>query len=359
MRVLQYTHRWLELSAGFVYAHVTTSRHPNIVVVRDHFENRDAYPLRRVINLASIRDRSRLNLSNATMLRAIGTATRAQLCHVHFAYAAPDALRLTRQRRIPFVLSLHGHDASAWPREHPEDFGPLAGGVSAVIVPSLFLADQAKQLGFPEDRIHVIPSGIDTEWFTPDPDTTADTAEVLFVGRLVEKKGLDVLLRAWTRVAAAVPDAGLRIIGSGPLLPLVTSPDLDRVVYEPPDPRRRSAQVRDAIRAAAVVVTPSRTAADGDTESLLLVNLEAQACGRPVVTTRLGGIPEFVRDGETALVVPEADPGELTDALITLLRDRDLASRLGHAGVAWAQSFDVRRCTAEVDDLYDRLLRRQ
>jgi len=354
--VLHYTHRWLELSAGFVHDQIVNSRHHKYVLVRDRFENRQAYPYRWVWSLASLQHRARTHFDNSAMLLAAGSATRAKLCHVHFAYAAPDVLDLVQRRGIPFVLSLHGHDASAWPQDHPEDFRRLTPAVSAVIVPSLFLAERATHLGFGPDRIRVIPAGIDTRWFSPGSPRSGTPNEVLFVGRLVAKKGVDVLLAAWARVAEAVPGTRLRVIGDGPMRPLVTSANIPGLVYEPPDPARRRAQVRDAMRAAAVVVTPSRTAADGDVESLLLVNLEAQACGAPVVTTDHGGIPEFVRAGRTALVVAEGEPGALAEALTTVLGDHALAVRMGREGVGWAQQFDVRRCAAKVDDLYDELL---
>ena len=115
-------------------------------------------------------------------------------------------------------------------------------------------------------------------------------------------------------------------------------------------------QSRAAIRAASVVASPSRTATDDAVESLLIVNLEAQASGRPVVTTRHGGIPEFVDEGRTALVVPEADPAALARALVAVLRDHQLAARLGGAGPAWARQFDVGVCAARVDAVYDALL---
>ena len=126
---------------------------------------------------------------------------------------------------------------------------------------------------------------------------------------------------------------------------------------EPADPARRATQVRDAIRRARVVVTPSKTAADGDVETLLLVNLEAQASGRPVVTTRHGGIPEFVEEGRTALLVPENDPRALAEAIVAVLSDASLARRLGSAGPEWARRFDWGTQAAAVDDLYDGLIR--
>jgi glycosyltransferase involved in cell wall biosynthesis len=151
-----------------------------------------------------------------------------------------------------------------------------------------------------------------------------------------------------------VPEAQLRVLGFGPLEGLARSGG-SGVTVELTDRARRAEQVRDAIRGARVVVTPSRTADDGDVETLLLVNLEAQASGRAVVTTRHGGIPEFVDDGKTGLVVPENDPGALADALVATLAEPGLAETLGEAGPAWVAQFDVRTCTARVDDLYDRL----
>lgn len=109
------------------------------------------------------------------------------------------------------------------------------------------------------------------------------------------------------------------------------------------------------MRQAAVVVSPSRTAADGDSESLLVVNLEAQASGRPVVTTRHGGIPEFVEEGTSALVVAENDPAELAEGIIRLLADPELAGHLAANGPSVAARFDVTRATRQLDDLYEEL----
>jgi glycosyltransferase involved in cell wall biosynthesis len=75
-----------------------------------------------------------------------------------------------------------------------------------------------------------------------------------------------------------------------------------------------------------------------------------------VVTTRHGGIPEFVAPGETALLVPEGDADALAEALIRVLADRELASRLGAAGPALAARFDATAMAERVDDLYDALL---
>ena len=87
----------------------------------------------------------------------------------------------------------------------------------------------------------------------------------------------------------------------------------------------------------------------------MLVNLEAQACGRPVVTTRHGGIPEFVDPDGSALVVDEGNVDALADALIRVLRDDELAGQLAERGPSVAERFDVRACSARIDAVYDDL----
>jgi glycosyltransferase involved in cell wall biosynthesis len=252
---------------------------------------------------------------------------------------------------------LHGHDITGLLYDQPGFYVGVPDAVDAVVVPSRFLAASSERAGFDAEKTHVIPSGVDTEFFTPTP-LPSGPPTVAFVGRLVAKKGLDVLLAAWPRVRADVPAARLVVLGSGEDARLLDGTD-DSITHIKPDPAKRHAQVRDLIRTAHVVVSPSRTSPTGDSESLLLVNLEAAASGRPVVSTRHGGIPEYVEDGRNGLLVAEGDPDELAEAIIRVLSDAALAERLGTAGVAHAAQWDVRSCAARVDDLYDALLERR
>jgi colanic acid/amylovoran biosynthesis glycosyltransferase len=354
VRVLHYVEHWLELSAGFVHAQVIRSSHPKVVVSHNATENLASFPVRPLFHFDRLADAvppRRWPAVRTTALRGIATAYRTDVVHVHFGYVVRDVLPIVSRRRH-LVLSLHGDDALALPHRQPGHYGPVIDVVSAVVVPSTFLADAAVELGFDRDRLHVIPSGIDTEFFAPTPVPTEPV--VTFVGRLVEKKGIDTLLAAWPTIRATVGQARLRILGAGPLASLLPSDDLS-IEHVHPDPRRRAEQVRDVIRSAKVVATPSRTTEAGDAESLLLVNLEAQASGRPVVTTDHGGITDFVARDESAFVVPERDADALAEALIAILADDGLARRLGSAGPAVARRFDVADCAARVDELYSSL----
>jgi glycosyltransferase involved in cell wall biosynthesis len=327
-----------------------------VVVSRERLENVAAFPVRgRPLSLAPIVDRlppGARPTAVAAALASTATVGRLGIVHVHFGTRVQDVRGVVHRLGLPLVVSLHGFDATSLPRRQPTLYEPVLDLVAAVIVPSRFLAGQATALGFPADRISVIPAGVDTRAFVATPLPEGPPV-VGFVGRLVEKKGIDVLAAAWPHVRQRRPDARLLVLGDGPLRPLLHGLPATTVVD--PDPARRHDQVRDVLRAATVVVTPSRTAEDGDAESLLLVNLEAQASGRAVVTTRHGGIPEFVEEGKTALLVPEDDAPALAEALLRVLDDPVLAARLGGAGPAVAARFDVAGCVRRVDELYDRL----
>jgi glycosyltransferase involved in cell wall biosynthesis len=357
LRVLHTMQTWLPLSEQFVHTTVSMSRHRGVVVARHRLEHRDVFPYEPVYSLHSLipprMANTRVERRVVTgALLAVALGHRVDLVHHHHGYRLLDPLGLVTRRKLPYVVSLHGHDVTAFADEWPGTLERAADAVDAVIVPSRFLVPFAERRGFPRERIHVLPSGVDTSWFTPTPVPAEPT--VLFVGRFVEKKGLDTLLAAWPKVHAAIPEAALHVLGLGPLETLARSGG-PGVTVELTDASRRRAQVRDAIRSARVVVTPSRTAADGDVDTLLLVNLEAQASGRAVVTTRHGGIPEFVDEGSTALLVEENDPAALADGLITALGEAGLAERLGAAGAVWAKQFDAHVCTARLDDLYTTL----
>ena len=357
--VLHYVEHWLELSAGFVHAHVSRSRHRGVVVSHNPTENLQAFPaspLWRLDPLHRLIPPSQWPRVRTAALRAGAAAYRARVVHVHFGYVAGDVVPFVRASDIPLVVSLHGHDVTALPRTSPGHYDDVIATAAAVVVPSTFLRDHVVSLGFAPDRVHVIPSGVDTSWFTPSPLPVQP--EVAFVGRLVEKKGLDVLLEAWPAVRAGVPGANLTVLGDGPLASMVSQAG-NGVRHLLPDPARRTEQVRELLRSARVVTSPSRTAADGDTESLLLVNLEAQASGRPVVSTRHGGIPDYVEDGASGLLVEQADAHALAAALVQVLQDDALATRLAQRGPAVASRYDVARCTGQVDDLYDELIARR
>jgi glycosyltransferase involved in cell wall biosynthesis len=165
--------------------------------------------------------------------------------------------------------------------------------------------------------------------FDPPRAPLGDPPVAAFAGRLVRKKGADVLLRAFARVRRELPEARLVVVGDGP-----ERPGLERLVRDlglggavTMCGRLSRDEAADRLDGAWVQVVPSRYQ-----EPFGVVILEAMARGTAVVASRTGGIPEIVRDGETGLLVPPEDEDALAGALLAVLGDRALAERLGRAG---------------------------
>ncbi|MHB1710031.1 MAG: glycosyltransferase [Acidimicrobiales bacterium] len=353
--VLHFAADWLPASEVFVYDLIRHLKQPAVVVTPNPLQNTERFPLPDVHSLVTLYRIVRPPILRSKIATArLGLLVRRRhvdLVHVHHGYGIEHVLGVVRRHRLPVVLSLHGHDVTGYLEYRPDAYREVIDHVAAVVVPSRFLVPYARAAGFDPAIVHVMPSGVDTVFFSPTP-LPEGPPTVLFVGRFVAKKGLDVLASAWPAVQAAVPAARLALLGFGPLEGLARAIPGNVSIHLSPD----RATVRDAMRAATVVVSPSHLAPDDAVESLLMVNLEAQASGRPVVTTRHGGIPEYVRDGETALVVEENDRDALADALVRLLRETELAARLGAAGPAAVADLDVHRTAARMDALYDDLI---
>ncbi|HSA56355.1 MAG TPA: glycosyltransferase family 4 protein [Gemmatimonadaceae bacterium] len=195
--------------------------------------------------------------------------------------------------------------------------------------------------GIPRALIRVIYCGIDSAWYTPDPTARAPQPLFVYLGRLKKYKRVDLILRAFAR--AAIPGATLEIAGAGDhregLERLARSLDLgDRAKFlgrisEP-------AKLTLLRRAWALAFTSPK-------EGWGITNLEAAACGTPVVASDSPGIRESVRDGETGYLVPHGDVDALTAAMRRLAADRTRVETLGRQGRDFATTFTWDRAATE------------
>jgi glycosyltransferase involved in cell wall biosynthesis len=186
-----------------------------------------------------------------------------------------------------------------------------------------------------------------------------DPASVLFVGRLVEKKGCEVLIRAMHRVQLRIPDVVLTIVGDGPLrasLEALAGSLGIRCRFTGAAP---AALVRQLLRQTAVACVPSQTAQNGDSEGLPIIVLEAQSMGVPVVSTFHAGIPEAVVHGQTGLLAAEGDCEALAENLMLLLESEKLRAEYGARGAQRiAECFDLKSQTRCLEEIYAEVLRR-
>jgi colanic acid/amylovoran biosynthesis glycosyltransferase len=216
----------------------------------------------------------------------------------------------------------------------------------------VFIRDRALEAGFPPQKLLVHYIGINRDLFLPSSPREKPQG-ILFVGRLVEKKGCEYLVRAMEIVQRVDPLCELTVIGEWPLRPSLEmlARELNIRCYF------RGTQsneiVRDALRNARIFCVPSVTATDGDSEGLGMVFAEAQAMGVPIVSSEHGGIPEIVANRRTGLLAPERDYRALADALCLLLADEDLWQRFHRAGPQHIQQhFDLKKQTAELENIY-------
>jgi glycosyltransferase involved in cell wall biosynthesis len=286
-----------------------------------------------------------------------------RLIHAHFGPDGVRVLPLRRALQLPLVVTFHGFDATL-DDDADGTFGfrqfvrrrtLLAAEASLVIAVSEFIAGRLRGLGFPPEKVVVHHIGVDTAVFRP-LSAQVHPRRVLFVGRLLEKKGVLLLLDAMHVVRRTVPDAELVIVGDGPLRSRI---ELEagrnrRVLITG---RQTPEQVREWMTSATVLAVPSIVAANGDAEGLPTVVLEAAAMGLPVAAFSSAGIPEAVLQGRTGLLSPERDVAGLAADLARLLGDQALRARMSGLARAHVQAnFELRRQTARLEALYSQVV---
>lgn len=288
------------------------------------------------------------------------------LVHAHFGICGALALPLARTLKLPLIVTIYGIDitmkdeyaqrASISHRVYFRRQEALKRETRLFIAISNFIQAKLLEKGFPADKILIHPIGVDTDTFQLDPHVPREPV-VLFVARLVEKKGCEYLIRAMHKVQALMPDVELVIIGDGPLrdsLEEQAKSALQRYRFlgvQPPE------VVRNWMNRATVFSVPSITAESGDTEGLGVVFAEAQVMGLPVVSSASGGIPDVVAHGKTGFLAPEKDWESLANYLLQLLQDPLLWQRFSLDGKERVQTmFDQRKLSKGLEDIYKAVL---
>ena len=264
---------------------------------------------------------------------------RPAVVSVHWWFPGGFAVWPGGARAAPYVLTSHGTDLFLLDRFRAASrlAGPVFRGAGEVTVISSPLVDRVRALGVAADRITVVPMPLSAEVFSPTPEdrgTPREAGRLLYVGRLVERKGVEFAVRALALLRAEQRPVTLTVVGEGPereaLGALARSLGVDGAVAFTGGLAPRA--VADEYRRATALLLPAVTDWKGEQEGFGMVLVEAMLNALPVVATRSGGIPDVITHEETGLLVPERDPGALARSVGRVLDDPVLAERLGRRG---------------------------
>jgi glycosyltransferase involved in cell wall biosynthesis len=259
----------------------------------------------------------------------------------HYHTELPEyALTLTRDRAIAGIVK----GWTSW----------FYRQAARVIVPSQATARSVRSLGVEEDRVFILPRGVDTALFSGAKRDRAEwekfglngARKLLYVGRVSREKGLDTLMDAFQQVRATRESVELVIVGDGPYkqqLEQLAAGDR-KVVFAG---YQHGEDLARLYASSDVFVFPSATDTFGN------VVLEAQASGVPVVVVSRGGPAEQVKAGVNGLVVDPDEPVQLADAIASLLDDAELRTRMGKAGRRRALALSLKRAAQAQWDLYE------
>ncbi|MEM9952242.1 MAG: glycosyltransferase [Chloroflexota bacterium] len=287
-----------------------------------------------------------------------------QLIQSHFGFDAVDSVPLAKRLGIPLIVYYHGFDAT-FTLDYAESNTHLTRylhqlpniieEVTLVLTASDFLRQRVLDLGYSPEKVRTHYIGIDPVTEPPLPFEKREK-RVVFVARLVDKKGTSYLIDAMQLVQQKYPELELVIVGDGINREALESqaeslPNCRFVGWQSPE------QVDQWMKTSLIFSVPSVEAQNGDSEGFGMVFIEAQRVGTPVVSTHHGGIVESVLDGETGLLVPERNAVALAQAIIRLYTDHDLWRTFSQAGYDRVQrEFGLQTLTAKLETIYDEVL---
>ena len=300
-----------------------------------------------------IRDSSKILLPSPWVVRRVKKViARASIKQVFFGAAAPLGVmaRALRKKGVVNIVALtHGHEvwwAKLWPFSSAISF--IGRNVDHLTYLGEFTKNEISKALSPKARSKLvkIAPGIDTDHFAPDPTAVqlrrdlglADKKVIVSVGRLVHRKGQDILIQSMPAVIAKHPTAHILMVGEGPyrrdLTKMVEKLKLsDAVTFIG---RIQYKELPRYIGAGDIFVMPSRSRLAGlEVEGLGIVYLEASSCALPVIAGRSGGAPDAVDEGVTGFSVEGTSPSEVSKAIIKLLDEPIKAKAMGESGRSW------------------------
>lgn len=271
---------------------------------------------------------------------------RPSLIHAHFGKDGLDMLNLSKKYKIPLLVTFYGYDATQphiWNKKQIIEANNI---VSQYLAYCNFIKQKMISLGFDENKITVQHTGIDINYFKYSNKKRKN--QILFTGRLVEKKGCSYLIEAMK----GLRNIKLIFVGDGPL-----RSKLERqakglnIEFKGVLPVKK---IKKLMEESKILVVPSVTAKKGDSEGIPAVILESMALGTPVIASIHGGIPEVIENKKNGLLVEEKDIKGLRDSINLLIKNDKLKNKIiKNASITIKNKFNIQKRTKELEKLYD------
>mgnify|MGYP002410566770 CR=1 FL=1 len=294
---------------------------------------------------------------NAFSLRRLLNKLMPDLLHTHYASGYGTLARLCGFQ--PSLLSVWGSDVYDFPEEsYLKEYTLRKNLVSAERISSTShcMKTQTEKYIKPKSPIEVIPFGVDTKVFCPQPNHDIDKITIGMVKKMAPKYGPRYLIEAFSIINTKYPNSRIILIGGGP-----QEEELKRLahnigiaeycIFVGSIPHE---DVPKWLKRFDIYCAPSTL----DSESFGVAVVEASACGLPVIVSRVGGLPEVVQEGKTGIIVPPKDVNALVQALETLIKNKELRMSMGEAGRIFVQQhYDWEFCVDKMEQLYYQMIK--
>jgi len=278
------------------------------------------------------------------LMREVCRTERSEILHANnlYFYTTFAACRNLKTLRLPLVTTLHigsiselqgiAHYAA---RFYERSIGRwILGKSNRIVAVSYAVKEYAETMGVNPRKVSVVPNGVDILQFRPPSRVKPDgVLRVGFIGRLIANKGPQYLVEAAPRILRNFPGVRFQVAGGGPMLHELQN-------------RIRELGIQTAFRflgtvpsnveflqSCDVVVRPSLT------DGMPLTVLEAMACGKPTVASKVGGTPEILQDGDTGYLVQPRDMDQLVSRISRLLADPKLRAKMGRRARDFAERY--------------------
>ncbi|MCX7956697.1 MAG: glycosyltransferase [Endomicrobia bacterium] len=368
---------FLRRSEWFVYDQVVEVKNFNVEVLTREYVNKEFFPYDKVNAISEgFQGIKKIYCKwSYTILRSSGyflnIAKRKgiKLIHAHFGPNGVYGIKLKEKLKIPLIVSFYGRDITELPKFclYPPAwlnyflyFNDLKIKADLFIGNCNFLCEKLREKGIKNNKIKLLYPGIRINKFDKKKNNEIKEKKLLFVGRFVEKKGVEYIIKAVNILKKRYPDIILYLCGDGELRSrlesLVNSLSLNHNIIFLGWKGRE--EITKLMMETKIFVLPSITASNGDMEGLPTVILEAMAQGLPVVSTFHAGIPEAVINGETGFLVPEKDEKSLAEKIDILLSDMALAKKMGLRGrELLEEKFNLSKQVEKLEQIYKEFIR--